>query len=243
LNPKPGIREELEHVFASTCVVGAGRVGKTVFARLSERLPDVRLAGRELDCTGAELVLLCVPDRAIADVAAAIDPGPWLAHTSGASRLSALEPHRRRFSLHPLQTFTHDCGAEQLDGAYAAVSAETDEALAAGTALAEMLGLRPFELSDDERPAYHAAATLASPFLVTLHEAAAELMETAGAPPEALEPLMRRTMENGFAPTGPFVRGDLGTVEAHLTAIRARRPQLEPLYRSLADVTERLVPR
>ena len=230
-------------MFASTCVVGAGRVGKAVFARLSERLPDVRLTGRGLDCAGAELVLLCVPDQAIAEVAGGIEEGPWVAHTSGAARLSALEPHRRRFSLHPLQTFTHDRGPEQLDGAYAAASGETDEALAAGTALADALGLRPFELPDDARPAYHAAATLASPFLVTLHEAAAELMETAGAPPEALEPLMRRTMENGFAPTGPFVRGDLGTVEAHLAAIRSRRPQLEPLYRSLADVTERLVPR
>ena len=57
-------------------------------------------------------------------------------------------------------------------------------------------------------------------------------METAGAPPEALEPLMRRTMENGFAPTGPFVRGDFETVEAHLAAIRSRRPQLEPLYQA-----------
>jgi predicted short-subunit dehydrogenase-like oxidoreductase (DUF2520 family) len=230
-------------VFASICVVGAGRVGKAVFARLYEHLLDVRLTGRELACNGAELVLLCVPDRAIAEVAGAVEPGPWIAHTSGAARLTTLDPHRRRFSLHPLQTFTHERGAEQLDGAWAAVSGEQAEALEAGLWLARTLGLRPFELEDDERPLYHAAATLASPFLVTLHEAAAELMETAGAPAKALEPLMRRTMENGFAPTGPLVRGDTATIEAHLTAIRGRRPQLETLYRSLADVTERLVPR
>jgi predicted short-subunit dehydrogenase-like oxidoreductase (DUF2520 family) len=230
-------------VFASICVVGAGRVGRAVFERLATRVPDVRLTGRELECGGAGLVLLCVPDRAIPEVAAAIEPGPWLAHTSGAAQLTMLEPHRRRFSLHPLQTFTSERGAEQLDGAYAAVSGESDEALVAGTSLARTLGLRPFELDDEERPLYHAAATLASPFLVTLHDAAAELMETAGAPPEALAPLMRRTMANGFAPTGPLVRGDLSTIEAHLAAIRERRPQLEPLYRALADVTQRLVPR
>ena len=68
-------------------------------------------------------------------------------------------------------------------------------------------------------------------------------MDAAGAPPEALEPLMRRTMDNGFAPTGPFVRGDRDTVAAHIGAIRARRPQLEPLYRALADATERLAMR
>jgi hypothetical protein len=54
---------------------------------------------------------------------------------------------------------------------------------------------------------------------------------------------MRRTIANGFAPTGPLVRGDYETVRAHLEAIRERRPQLEPLYRALVDATERLVVR
>jgi predicted short-subunit dehydrogenase-like oxidoreductase (DUF2520 family) len=227
-------------VFESACIVGAGRVGKAACARLAERLPDVRLTGRELDCAGADLVLLCVPDRAIAEVAAAVEPGPWVAHTSGASRLAALEPHRRRFSVHPLQTFTLEGGPEQFDGAFGAVTGETGDARAAGLALARLLGLEPFELADEQRPVYHAAATVAAAFLVTLHDAAADLMEAAGAPPEALEPLMRQTMENGFSPTGPFVRGDHATIEAHVSAIRSRRPQLEPLYRTLADVTERL---
>ena len=64
--------------------------------------------------------------------AAAIPVGPWIAHTSGAQQLEVLAPHERRFSLHPLQTFTLDRGPEQLDGAWAAVSGETAEALAAG---------------------------------------------------------------------------------------------------------------
>lgn len=230
-------------MFESVCVVGAGRVGRAAAARLSERLPAVRLTGRELDCRGADLVLLCVPDRAIAGVAGALEPGPWLAHTSGAARLEALAPHRRRFSVHPLQTFAPGGGPEQFDGAYAAVSADSAEGIEAGFRLAELLGLQAFELPDEERPVYHAAATMAASFLVTLHEAASDLMEAAGAPREALEPLMRRTMDNGFAPTGPFVRRDYETVEAHVRALRARRPQLEPLYRTLADLTERLGPR
>jgi predicted short-subunit dehydrogenase-like oxidoreductase (DUF2520 family) len=222
--------------FASVCVVGAGRVGSAVAARLTDRVPT-RTTGRELEVGDADLVLLCVPDRAIADVAAALPPGPWVAHTSGAHPLEELDPHERRFSLHPLQTFTRSRGPEQLDGAWAAVSGENGEALATGFELAGLLGLRPFELDDEERALYHAAAAVASNYLVTIHWAAAELFRAAGAPPEALEPLMRRTVENGFELTGPIARGDWETVERHLAEIRARRPQLEPMYRALADVT------
>jgi predicted short-subunit dehydrogenase-like oxidoreductase (DUF2520 family) len=227
-------------VFESACVVGAGRVGKAMAARLGERTPT-QVVGRDLECDDAELVLLCVPDRAIAEVAAAIPPGPWVAHTSGACRLEALAPHERRFSLHPLQTFTVDRGPEQLDGAWAAVSGESAEALAAGAELAETLGLRPFELDDAMRPLYHAAASFVSAFLVTLHDVAAELMEAAGAPPEAFEPLMLRTIENGFQHTGPLVRDDWETVERHADAIAARRPQLLPLYRALAETEAALL--
>jgi predicted short-subunit dehydrogenase-like oxidoreductase (DUF2520 family) len=221
-------------VFESACVVGAGRVGKAMTARLGERVPT-RVADRDLECGDAGLVLLCVPDRAIAEVAAAMPPGPWVAHTSGACRLEALAPHERRFSLHPLQTFTLDRGSEQLDGAWAAVSGESAEALSAGTELARTLGLKPFELDDEMRPLYHAAASFVSAFLVTLHDVAAELMDAAGAPPEALEPLMRRTIENGFQHTGPLVRDDWETVERHAEAIAARSPDLLPLYRALAE--------
>jgi len=226
--------------FRSVCVVGAGRVGRSVAARLAERLPT-RTTGRELECGDADLVLLCVPDNAIAAVAAEVRPGPWLAHMSGATPLAALEPHERRFSVHPLQTFSLDLGPEQLDGAWAAVTGENEEALAAGRELAGLLGLEPFDLDDDERPIYHAAAAFASSFLVTLHEVAAELMEAAGAPAVALEPLMRRTMDNGFDHTGPLVRGDWKTVERHRQAIRERRPQLLPLYQMLTDTTATLL--
>jgi predicted short-subunit dehydrogenase-like oxidoreductase (DUF2520 family) len=103
--------------------------------------------------------------------------------------------------------------------------------------LARTLGLEPFELDDADKPLYHAGAAMASNFLVTLHEAAAGLVAAAGAPPEALEPLMRRTIENGFELTGPIERGDWQTVDAHREAIRRARPDLEGLYDVLAKAT------
>ncbi len=222
--------------FTSACVVGAGRVGSAVAARLADSI-SVRLTGRKLELGDPDLVVLCVPDRAIPEVAAAIPPGPWVAHTSGARTLDALDPHVRRFGLHPLQTIVSGRGPEQLDGAWAAVSGENDEALAAGFALAGLLGLHPFELDDDEHPLYHAAAAIASSFLVSIHWAAAELFEEAGAPPRALLPLMQRTMDNDFELTGPLTRGDWETVERHLAVIRERRPDLEPMYRALTEMT------
>lgn len=221
--------------FTSASVVGAGRVGTALAARLSESLPT-RLTGRELEVGAADLVVLCVPDRVVHEVAAAIPVGPWIAHTSGARTLDALDPHARRFSLHPLQTFVSHRGPEQLDGAWAAVTGESDEALGAVFRLAGLLRLRPFELEDDARLVYHAAAVMAQSFLVALHAAAAELMEEADAPPDALLPLMRRTMENDFELTGPITRGDWETIERHLEVIRERRPELEPMYRALTDM-------
>lgn len=211
-------------------VIGSGRVGSAVAARLRER-------GLVLTGERPQLVLLCVPDTAIADVARGIEPGPWVAHVSGATPLAALAPHERRFSVHPLQTFTRARGAEQLDGAWAAVTAGDEEARAVGTWLAETLGLRPFELADSARTLYHAGAVFASNYLVTLQRAASLLFESAGAPPEALEPLMRRTIENGFELTGPIARGDWATVTAHRAAIAAERPELEHLYETLAGAT------
>jgi predicted short-subunit dehydrogenase-like oxidoreductase (DUF2520 family) len=220
----------------SARVIGAGRVGSAVSARLEEQ-------GVELREDDGELVLLCVPDAAIAEVARGVEPGPWIAHTSGGTPLSALDPHTRRFGLHPLQTFTRARGPEQLDGAYAAVTAETEKARALGFELAELLGLEPFELADEHRELYHAGAVVASNFLVTLHDAAAELLEAAEAPPKALEPLMRRVIENRFELTGPVARGDWETIERHLEAIHSRRPSLEPLYRTLTQATEALAAR
>jgi predicted short-subunit dehydrogenase-like oxidoreductase (DUF2520 family) len=222
-------------MFDSVRVIGVGRAGGAIVARLRERGLQVA-SGKEV-AADADLVLLAVPDSAIAQVAQQIPIGPWIAHVSGATSLSALEPHERRFSVHPLQTLSLERGPEQLDGAWAAITFETDAARAAAEWLAGTLGLRAFPLADADKPLYHAGAAMASNFLVTLYRAAARLLEESSAPPEALITLMQRTIENGFALTGPIARGDWSTVEAHLRALEERAPDLVPLYRALAEAT------
>jgi predicted short-subunit dehydrogenase-like oxidoreductase (DUF2520 family) len=217
-------------MFTQVKVIGRGRLGSAIHARLAER-------GLAAEGPEADLVLLCVPDSAIGGAAGAVPLGPWVAHMSGATPLSALAPHERRFGVHPLQTFTLARGPEQIDGAWAAVTAETDAARERAHWLAGRLGVQPFDIRDESRGLYHAGAVMASNFLVTLFRAASRLLETAGAPPEALLPLMRRTIDNGFELTGPIARGDWTTVDAHLAAIHRAAPDLEALYRAMAQAT------
>jgi predicted short-subunit dehydrogenase-like oxidoreductase (DUF2520 family) len=222
-------------MFERVHVIGTGRAGGAIRARLAERGLSVT-DGREA-AADAELVVLCVPDAAIPEVAARVGIGPWISHISGATRLGALDPHQRRFSVHPLQSLTRERGPDQLDGAWGAISAETDDALARARWMAGTLGLRPFEVADADRTLYHAAAVIGGNFLVTLHRVATRLLAEVGAPPEAIVPLMERTIENGFDLTGPIARGDWSTVEAHLAVLAERDPDLVPLYRALADAT------
>jgi predicted short-subunit dehydrogenase-like oxidoreductase (DUF2520 family) len=211
-------------------VIGSGRVGSAVAARLRER-------GVAVGDDDPDVVLLCVPDTAVPDVSRALAPASaWVGHVSGATPLAALEPHERRFSLHPLQSFDGSGDPAQLDGAWAAATGETEDALAVTRELAEILGLRPFELRDEDRTLYHAGAVFASNYLVTLQRAAVRL----GVPAEGLVPLMQGTIEHGFELTGPIARGDWATVEAHKQAIRAQEPELELLYETLADATVEL---
>jgi predicted short-subunit dehydrogenase-like oxidoreductase (DUF2520 family) len=214
-------------MFEDVTVIGAGRAGSAIAARLSERGVRVHENG--------ELRLLCVPDRAIAEVARSIELGPWVAHVSGGTPLASLDPHVNRFSVHPLQTLTLKRGPEQLDGAWGAVTAESDDARARALWLAETLGLHPFALADGQRASYHAGAAIASNFLVTLHRTASQLFEEAGVPAEALVPLMTRTIENDFDLTGPISRGDWETVERHRAALRGSG--FEHAYEALVEAT------
>ncbi|MGZ4289509.1 MAG: Rossmann-like and DUF2520 domain-containing protein [Gaiellaceae bacterium] len=208
-------------------VIGSGRVGSAVSARLDRR-------GVAVGEDDPDVVLLCVPDTAIADTARCLAPGrAWVGHVSGATPLAALDPHERRFSLHPLQTFDRSGDPSQFDGAWAAISGETGDALAVARELAETLGLHAFELADGDRTLYHAGAVFASNYLVTLQRAAVRL----GVPAEGLVPLMRGTIDHGFELTGPIARGDWATVERHKEAIRAEHPELEHLYDTLAEAT------
>ena len=224
----PASGSELELIVIERVnVIGSGRVGSAMAARLRER-------GVALVEDDPDVVLLCVPDKAIPDVSRCQTPGrAWIGHVSGATPLAALEPHERRFSLHPLQTFDRSGDPAQFDGAWAAITGETEDALEVARELAEKLGVRPFELADGDRTLYHAGAVFASNYLVTLQRAAVRL----GVPAEGLVPLMTRTIENGFELTGPIARGDWATVEAHERAIRAEHPELENLYETLAEAT------
>ena len=228
-------------------IVGAGRLGTALTRALHESgVPVTGPHSRGFDGTGAGVVLLCVPDDAIAVAAAAVTaPGALLGHCSGASRLDVLGDHEG-FSLHPLMTVTRD-GAD-FRGVTAAVAGRTPRALAAATALADALGLRAVQVEESDRAAYHAAAAIASNFLITLQDAAAELMATVGLDRAVLLPLARAALDNWgkdgpAALTGPVARGDNRTVELHREAVTERTPDLLGLFDALVTATERLAGR
>ncbi|HEX6390215.1 MAG TPA: DUF2520 domain-containing protein, partial [Solirubrobacteraceae bacterium] len=197
---------------AKLAIVGAGRLGSALHTALPEAGGPF---GRGFDGAGHDVVLLCVPDAEIASAAAAITPGPLVGHCSGATGLAVLAPHEA-FSLHPLMTVTH-AGA-RFDGAGAAVAGTTPNALQTAHALAATLGMTAAQIADEDRAAYHAAASIASNFLVTLETAAERLLQTTGADREILVPLVRAAVENwarlgaADALTGPIARGDEETV-------------------------------
>ncbi len=230
-------------------IVGAGRLGRA----LSSGLRDAGLTvdgplGRGARCPDADVVLLCVPDGEIANAAAALSPraggGPLVGHCSGATTLAPLAPHEA-FSLHPLMTVPAD-GPAQLAGASAAVAGTTPHARGIAHQLALHLGLTPIDVADEDRAAYHAAASIASNFLITLEAAAEQLAQSAGVDRRALVPLVRATVENwaslgpGRALTGPIARGDEETVDRQREAIAERTPDLLPLFDALADATRTL---
>jgi len=199
-------------------VVGAGRLGIAIAAALSvsDAFVVTGPLGRGARPDRVDAVLLCVPDAEIAAAAAQIPPGPAVGHCSGATGLDVLAPHPDAFSLHPLMTVTA-AGAQFAD-AGAAVCGSTAHAERIAVELAGALGMRPFELADADRAAYHAAASIASNFLITLEAAAERLIATAGVEHELLVPLVRATVENWAALgperalTGPVARGDSTTV-------------------------------
>ncbi len=238
-------------------VVGPGRLGAAISRAAADAGLTVALAGRDeaLDaCRHSEIALLCVPDAAISEacdsIVAAVPPLRFVGHTSGATGLDALDAAARRgaevFSLHPLQTVP-DGAASALAGAPCAIAGSSPRATEVATTIARRLGMRPFEVPERSRAAYHAAASIASNFLVALEESAAELLARAGIEDgrELLAPLVLRTAANwaeqgGGALTGPIARGDEATVRMHLEALRRTDPELVDLYEALAERTREL---
>lgn len=230
-------------------VVGRGRLGTALAAALAAAGYDVGGPhGRGADGLDADLVLLCVPDAAIAVAAASIAPrdGLLVGHCSGATTLAPLASHEA-FSVHPLMTVPAD-GA-RFHGATAAVAGSTPAALTAAEELARRLGMVPVTVADDDRAAYHAAASIASNFLVALEDAAEQLAGTAGLSRERLVPIVRASVDswarNGGARalTGPIARGDYATVARQRAAVAERAPEHLALFDTLADTTQALAGR
>jgi predicted short-subunit dehydrogenase-like oxidoreductase (DUF2520 family) len=235
VTPEAGISvRELD----SIAIVGAGRLGTALATALEAPGP----LGRGADGRGAATVLLCVPDSEIAGAAAAIEPGPLVGHCSGATGLDVLAPHEA-FSLHPLMTVPAGAPPGVLTGAGCAVDGSTPRALAVAEALAARLGMHATRVADEDRAAYHAAASIASNFLVTLEGAAERLAAGAGVERALLVPLVRAAVENWAARgaedalTGPIARGDEQTVARQRAAVADRTPDLLPLFDAMVDAT------
>jgi predicted short-subunit dehydrogenase-like oxidoreductase (DUF2520 family) len=230
---------------ASVVVVGRGRMGHALAAALRAAGYDTGEPAGRGEAPRADAIVLCVPDAEIAAAAEAVaGAAPFVGHTSGATPISALAgAGGEAFGLHPLQTVTAD-GAD-LRGCGAAVSGSTPAALELAGTMAERLGMTPFEVRDEQRAAYHAAASIASNFLVTLEWAAQTVARRAGidAP---LAPLVRTTVANleaggpHAALTGPIARGDDATVARQRDAVAATAPELLPLFDAMAERTRAL---
>ncbi|WP_295825074.1 DUF2520 domain-containing protein [uncultured Microbacterium sp.] len=225
-------------------VVGDGRMGRALVAAL--RAAGVTVlgpAGRGATGRDAPVVLLAVPDAEIATAASALATGRTVGHLSGALDLSVLHPHEA-FGLHPLMTVTGS--GSSFAGVTAAVAATTPAARAIASGLADVLGMTTVHVSDEDRPAYHAAASVAANFLVTLEGIAEQLAATAGVERAALVPLVRAAVDNwaahgaAAALTGPVSRGDDDTVARQRRAVQDRLPERLGLFDALVDATRDL---
>ena len=230
---------------ARCAIVGAGRLGTALAAALrAAGLAVDGPLGRGADPSGCDAVLLCVPDAEIAAAAAAVTRGVPVGHCSGATPLGALAGHEH-FGLHPLMTVPA-AGEALFAGAGAAVAGSSPRALAIARELAARLGMRAVTIADEDRAAYHAAASMASNFLTTLEGAAERLAVTAGVDRELLAPLVRASVEAWVrlgaeaALTGPVARGDEATIARQRAAVRERTPEALALFDALLDATRAL---
>lgn len=248
--------------FSRLAIVGRGRVGSALAGAFTEAGIEVEGPLGRGERPRADIVLLCVPDAEIAAVATEIE-AQFVGHTSGATPLTALNRANLStyppnapvsgqnlcggaFGLHPLQTVT-GAGAD-FGGCGCAIAGSTPEALELARSLAQAAGMEPFEIDDSARAAYHAAASIASNFLVTLEWMAERVAAAAAIAPEdarrMLAPLVRQTVQNWAALgpqaalTGPVARGDEVTVARQRRAVADAAPDLLPLFDALVEQTK-----
>ena len=256
-------------------VVGAGRVGAVLGAALAQAghevvavsgvsaasraraadlLPDVPVLPVDEVVRGADLVLLTVPDDALADLVAglaatgALPRGVLLAHTSGRHGLAVLEPATRGgalpLALHPVLPFSGTwVDLHRLSGTAFGVTAP-DALRPAAEALVLEMGGEPVWLTEEQRPLWHAALAHGANHLTTLVASSADLLREAGvaSPGQVLSPLLGAALDGALrsgdaALTGPVARGDAGTVRAHLEVLAAVAPEVLPSYVAMARLT------
>jgi predicted short-subunit dehydrogenase-like oxidoreductase (DUF2520 family) len=232
-------RNPLKNPPLRCAVIGAGRLGHALAAALTRAGEEVEgPLGHGAD-PKADVVLLCVPDQEIRAAAQALTPlnAQFVGHCSGATTLEPLAGHEA-FSLHPLMTVPENAAAP-FAGAGCAIAGSSPAALRVAEDLATTLDMRPVHVADEDRAAYHAAASIAANFLVTLEGAAERLAATAGVPRELLVPLARAALENWaangaeLALTGPVARGDETTIARQREAIEQRAPDLLEAFDAL----------
>lgn len=242
---------------AGHAVVAASGVSRDSVRRADELLPGVPLLPPDEVVSKADLVLLALPDDALAGMVrglaatGSLRPGQIVVHTSGAYGVDALAPAAEQgalpLALHPVMTFTGRLeDLQRLVACSIGVTAEDDDEAAwnVGEALVVEMGADPVRVPSASRPVYHTALAHGSNHLMTLVADAADLLREAGIsnPERMLGPLLSAALDNSLrhgdrALTGPVARGDAGTVRKHLKVLRDKAPEMLPVYRELARRT------
>lgn len=232
-------------------LIGRGRLGRSLAVLLADAGHAVALYGRGAPPVDDDVVMLTVPDSAVAEVAGQLAPGPLVLHCAGALDTDVLRPHVRIGSFHPLMTFPGpEVAMPDVTGVPVAL-AGTAEAVAVGRQLADDLGMRPFSVPGDRR-LYHAAAVMAGNLVTVLMDEAATVLTRAGVDRatafEVLEPLALRSVANarhGLAQalTGPIARGDRATLDRHRAALGEHHSAALPMYEAMVTAAIALLER
>ena len=235
-------------------VVAAYAVSEVSRLRAEALLPGVPLVSVDEVLAGSDLVLLTVPDDVLPDLVAGlaatgvVRAGQFLAHASGRFGYAVLDPATRAgglpLALHPVMTFTGtSIDLARLDGVPFGVTAP-DLLRPVAEALVVEMGGDPIWVEEGHRVLYHAALAHGSNHLVTLEAQALDLLRSAGVddPARLVAPLLSAALDNVLrygdqALTGPVMRGDAGTVAAHVRDIGAVSPETKATYVALARAT------
>ena len=239
-------------------IVGVSSLPLTSAQMLAELCGISVATDRPLEITRkADVVFLTTPDGVIESVCDAISrqdgfsPDAVVLHCAGAHASTILSSARRCGasigSMHPLQSFASvDISQNPFKGIRVAIEGDS-KAVSIAAEMAGDLEALPLRIITEGKPLYHAAAVVASNFLVTLMGVAFRLIQQAGVSPEeafpVLKPLIEGTLSNidrvGIenALTGPVVRGDVQTVETHIRAIGQAMPELLPFYKCMVRYT------